>query len=142
MRVRAEDERARFEELDREECLRLLGWETVGRLVTYEATHPAEITPVNFALDGEAVVFRCEASRAERLVGKLASFEVDRFDYVHGFGWSVVVAGLLTAGAPGDAGAGVWAPGERGSVLRLEPQNVSGRRIAPVPNHFSGVGYL
>lgn len=143
MRVRAENERARFEELDREECLRLLGWESVGRLATYEAAHPAEITPVNFTLDGEVVVFRCEPSRAARLVGKLASFEVDRFDYVHGFGWSVVVTGSLTLGAPGDAAPEdtTWAPGDRRSVLRLAPQHISGRRIAPAPNRVNGVGY-
>ena len=51
------DPRAGLEWLDRTECLRRLAAEEVGRLAVIVGRAPT-IVPVNFAVDGEAVVFR------------------------------------------------------------------------------------
>jgi uncharacterized protein len=145
MRVLTEGEAKTFEELDRDECLRMLGWESIGRLATCVSGRGPEIVPINFALEGDTVVFRCAPSRAAKLAGRHASFEIDRVDHFHGLGWSVVVSGILRR-IPEDAypdGIVVpWAPGDRHALLRLEPDEVTGRRIAERPWHRSDLGYL
>ncbi len=103
MRVITENDESAFEELDRAECLQLLGWEALGRLAISVPDHGPEIVPVNFVLDGDSVVFRCAPARAAKLTGRRASFEIDRVDPHHRLGWSVVVSGtavqLLFLGA-------------------------------------------
>jgi nitroimidazol reductase NimA-like FMN-containing flavoprotein (pyridoxamine 5'-phosphate oxidase superfamily) len=148
MRVITENIEAKFEELDRVECLQLLGWEALGRLATCKPGSGPEIVPVNFLLDGDAVVFRCTPARAANLAGRHASFEIDRFDSYHRLGWSVVVSGTLTR-VPEDAYpdevVAAWAPGDRHSMLRLEPDEITGRRIAPRPWYHgeqNDLGYL
>src|SRR5450756_112674 len=51
------DSRTGLEELDRGECLSLLEHAPLGRLAVVVAGHPL-VFPVNFTLDGDAVVFR------------------------------------------------------------------------------------
>jgi len=55
------DEHAGLDVLEREECLRLLGEEVVGRLGFVDLGQPL-ILPVNFELDGDVVVFRSAES--------------------------------------------------------------------------------
>lgn len=145
MRVINENDESAFEELDRAECLQLLGWEALGRLAISVPDHGPEIVPVNFVLDGESVVFRCSPARAAKLTGRHASFEIDRVDPYHRLGWSVVVSGTLTRipeDAYPDAVVEAWAPGDRHALLRLEPEEITGRRITQRPWHVSDLGYL
>jgi uncharacterized protein len=51
------DRRTGLEELDRDECLRLLARCSLGRVGIVVSGRPL-MFPVNFTLDGEAVVFR------------------------------------------------------------------------------------
>ena len=128
-----ETDEVRFECLDDHEARRLLGWESIGRLATGADGEPPEVVPVNYALDGDDVVFRCEPRRAEHLRDRVASFEVDRFDPVHQTGWSVLVAGRLEeipANVELDAAIASWAPGLRHVLMRLRTERRSGRRIA------------
>lgn len=85
--------------LDRDECLRLLAADEVGRLAVVGA--PPAIFSVIYRLDGEAIVFRTDpgtelnhGSRAP------ACFELDTFDRDHRPGWSVLVTGRLEEATP------------------------------------------
>ena len=108
------DARTRTEWLDHHECLRLLAADEIGRLAVLDG-HTPIILPVNYRLDGEAVVFRTDpGTKLDRGPRAPASFEIDQFDREHRTGWSVVVVGRLEEVTPYDAthdGAGEHAPG-------------------------------
>ncbi len=81
-------------ELDRAECLRLLGAAVVGRIVFTEGALPA-IRPVNFRLDGDEIVFRTATGGTLAAATRhcVVAFEVDEIDPRTHTGWSVVVVG-------------------------------------------------
>ncbi|GAA4756698.1 pyridoxamine 5'-phosphate oxidase family protein [Actinomycetospora chibensis] len=126
-------------ELDRTECLRLLGRLQVGRMVFTDQTMPV-VHPVNFSLDGDDVIMRTSGG------GKLAAavsrgtvaFEADELDPDTCTGWSVVVVGhaeivndideLVALAEPADR---PWAPGRTAHVIRIRAERMTGRRLAP-----------
>ncbi|WP_433035325.1 pyridoxamine 5'-phosphate oxidase family protein [Actinomycetospora sp. CA-053990] len=126
-------------ELDRTECLGLLGRLQVGRMVFTDQTMPM-VHPVNFSLDGGDVIVRTSGG------GKLAAavsrgtiaFEADELDPDTCTGWSVVVVGhaeivndideLVALAEPADR---PWAPGRTAHVIRIRAERVTGRRLAP-----------
>ena len=106
MRSLAQDERSVFGALDREECLVLLRWESVGRLAVGRDGFAPVVVPVNFVLDGDTILFRTDAGdTALRLFEGPASFQVDRFDWYRRIGWSVLLQGTaqLLTGDEADA---------------------------------------
>ena len=114
------------------ECLRLLRGESVGRVV-YTAGAIPVATPVNYVVDGDAVVFRTRpGSRlAKGTSGAVVSFEVDRVDEATASGWSVLVTGVSeVVGLGGSAARPTAAVGELGR-----------RRPGPYgpPAHIAGV---
>lgn len=128
-------------ELSREECLRLLAENGVGRLAVSGKESPV-IRPVNYAFDepSQSVVFRtAPGSKFYALVRQTtATFEVDGHDRDARSGWSVIVVGATEEVTnPADVrrldGLGVepWAPGEKPHWMRIRARTVSGRRIAP-----------
>jgi nitroimidazol reductase NimA-like FMN-containing flavoprotein (pyridoxamine 5'-phosphate oxidase superfamily) len=126
-----------LEELDLETCYRRLATQQVGRVVATAGALPL-VVPVNFALDGHAVVFRTASGgtldAATR--GTVVAFEVDEIDPHVRSGWSVVVTGVASpiddlsdllraqqlAIAP-------WAPGRRDHYVRITPGLVTGRHL-------------
>jgi nitroimidazol reductase NimA-like FMN-containing flavoprotein (pyridoxamine 5'-phosphate oxidase superfamily) len=126
-----------FVELDRAECLRLLGTATVGRVIFTEAALPTA-QPVSYLLDDEEVVFRTAGG------GKLAvatrhhvvAFEVDDLDTATRTGWSVVGVGeayevvdprrlaRLAGRLPAP-----WVPGRTTHVISIPLQRLTGRRV-------------
>ena len=127
-------------ELDRDECLRLLGTATVGRVVVVTSGGTPVIRPVNYVLDGasRSVVFRC--AEGTKLVSLLhaahAWFEVDDIDPVRRTGWSVIVAGVTEAvtrpdelrrldGLPLDS----WFSSPGAVWIRVRARVVSGRLV-------------
>lgn len=80
-------------ELDRAECMRLLGAAVVGRIVFTERALPA-IRPVNFTLDHNEIIFRTAAGSALAATrNSVVAFEIDEIDILTHTGWSVVVLG-------------------------------------------------
>lgn len=73
-------------------CWNLLAGQEVGRLST-ALNQEAEIFPINFVLDGEAIVFRsAEGTKLFQLaVNSHVAFEVD--GWTEESGWSVVAKG-------------------------------------------------
>ena len=79
--------------LDPEACRTLLATHHFGRLgVTIG--HQPMVFPVNYALDGESIVFRIdEGSKLRGAVGRRVAFEIDGIDQFSHTGWSVIVVG-------------------------------------------------
>lgn len=132
-----------IEMIDREECVRLLAGEEIGRVGFVNGSTP-EILPVNYALDGEAVVFATASGSKLRCADRGAiTFEVDHLDAATRSGWSVVIHGHAHEVTDLDAPRFVeavrhlalhpWAPGERSHFIRIEPRVVTGRRVGPQP---------
>jgi hypothetical protein len=123
--------------LTRAECLEFLRLSKVGRIVFSSDALPA-ILPVNYALDGDAIVFRTGANSrlATATDGKVVAFEIDEIDESRRTGWSVVVVGV--ADAVLDVGSLVrvqqlnlvsWAPEPRPHFVRIVPAQITGRRL-------------
>lgn len=130
-------------ELERDQCLALLGSVPLGRLV-HAAHELATIVPVNFVLLPDGVYLRTGAgSAALRLAeqGQLVAFEADAYDPVGRTGWSVVVHGhahrvtdpLAVAHLDGSL-LDTWAGEDRHEVVRIALELVNGRR-AGGPGH-------
>jgi nitroimidazol reductase NimA-like FMN-containing flavoprotein (pyridoxamine 5'-phosphate oxidase superfamily) len=133
-----------LDEIDRDECLRLLKTQTMGRLaVADHGAYPPHIVPVNFVVDGDQVVFRSNFGRKFQLsvlAEHSVSFEADEIDREGHMAWSVVVQGraeLLTddeiEAIPQGSWLHPWAPGDRKEWVRVIPYTVTGRRLRPVP---------
>jgi nitroimidazol reductase NimA-like FMN-containing flavoprotein (pyridoxamine 5'-phosphate oxidase superfamily) len=136
-------------ELERSECLTLLGSVPVGRLVHTARALPA-IWPFNFALLPDAVYLRTSpGSGAWRAADgeAVVAFEADDVDVQGRYGWSVVVigrAGLVTDPATLQRLRGAltppWATGTREEVVRISLELVDGRRAGGAGRlHDAGV---
>ena len=133
---------AELETLGRGECLGLLATASVGRVGLLVDGRP-EILPVNYALDGDTVLFRtAEGTALTQASMTVVAFEVDRLDEANHSGWSVLVQGV--AHDIGDAidhtserlrrlTLVTWAPGTRQRWVRISPQKITGRRIRVLP---------
>jgi nitroimidazol reductase NimA-like FMN-containing flavoprotein (pyridoxamine 5'-phosphate oxidase superfamily) len=130
--------RGGLEVLDRNECLELLATARIGRVALHWDALPA-VTPVNFALDGESIVFRTGPGTklAAAVTGAVVAFEVDEIDPWYHEGWSVVVTGMAEAVTdPAEVSRlrklplNPWAPGPKDDYVRIEAVMVSGRRLS------------
>src|SRR5262245_35250749 len=89
------DAQATLEEIARDECLVLLRTFTVGRVAIVGASGSVLVVPVNYVMDGEAIVFRSDpGEKLDRVHGLPASFQIDFIDPIHHTGWSVLVQGV------------------------------------------------
>jgi len=133
-----------MEDLDENECLRLIGPGGIGRIAFSGRFGPA-VLPVNYKLRGGAIVFRTAENGPldEDLRTGITdadykvAFEIDDIDLAAGRGWSVLVQGPAhhLQGAELDeartAGIEPWAPGDRDLFVRIVPSRITGRRVAP-----------
>ena len=132
---------ATLETVPAEECWELLATAGFGRIGLVLDGRP-EVLPVNFALDGETVVFRtAEHSALSHAATAVVCFEADHVDETSHAGWSVMVQGVAT-----DIGDAIdptserirrlslltWAPGDRPVWFRIRPDKVTGRRLRVV----------
>ena len=134
------DGRTGMERLTTEECLALLATDEIGRLGLVDFGTPV-VLPVNYALDGDAIVFRTDpGTKLSRGQGARACFEVDAFDRSRRSGWSVVVTGRLEEVTSFDPDTLVrvrglpiepWGGGDKQHWMRLTPDRITGRRIPP-----------
>jgi uncharacterized protein len=125
------------DELTPDECWRLLGLVSIGRLALSIRALPT-ILPVRYAVEGESVVIglgRNDLPFAS-LDDAVVAFAVDQIEDTGGRdsgGWIVQMQGRtrlsvrdLTPPSPG-------APSERSEVLMLSPGTMSGQRFALLP---------
>jgi nitroimidazol reductase NimA-like FMN-containing flavoprotein (pyridoxamine 5'-phosphate oxidase superfamily) len=127
-------------ELNREECLRLLGATRHGRVAVNASGWPPVIRPVSYVFDESthSVVFRTArgSKLTALLLAKEAAFEIDAVEPGGGTGWSVIVLGVAEEVANAAEVERLerlelapLAPGEKPHWIRLRAIVVSGRRI-------------
>lgn len=127
-----------FEELSRDECLRLLGEGVVG-WVAYPDDDGARLVPVNYVLHRDEMVLTTSygSKLAAAAHNRAMSFGIGEFDVSSRTGWSVVVRGrshlvgdeLVNPDLPpGEA----WAVRGKGIPIAIELAHVSGRRVRAV----------
>lgn len=125
-------------ELSPDECRRLLSEHCVGRLAVVVGGRPL-IFPVNYAFDGERVVFRTdEGLKLRHAPLRRVAFEIDGFDEAAGTGWSVLVQGStyeITRAIDHRSEAlrrlpvRPFAPGEKAHWIEIVPTTITGRRL-------------
>jgi nitroimidazol reductase NimA-like FMN-containing flavoprotein (pyridoxamine 5'-phosphate oxidase superfamily) len=133
-----------IEELDEEECLRLISGGGIGRIAYTSRFGPA-VLPVNYAWRDGAVVFRTAAHgpldedlrTGIRDADYKVAFEIDSIDLAARQGWSVLIQGPAhhVTGAAEEAirqaGVESWAPGDRELFVRIVPSRITGRHVRP-----------
>ena len=129
----------RLEPLSSYDCWQLVsqagGPDGIARVVWSGPDHPA-IVPVNYVVaDGFLWFQTSPGSRlARECCDRRVLVEVDHVDPAHRTGWSVIVTGVATclaaADDPGVLGdLQVWPRGARQLLVRVEPEELSGRRL-------------
>src|SRR5438094_9843434 len=89
--MRAVSDTGDIELLDRDECVRLLATQEVGRIgfVNHGA---ADVLPVNYSYEDSSVIVRtAPGAKLDDAPLSMVSFEVDDADPDGAWGWSVVV---------------------------------------------------
>lgn len=131
------DARTFLEHLGSRECWELLGERQAGRIGVLVEGAP-EIYPINYAAMGETVVFRTDPGTKMRGLHANApvSFEIDEMDAGLRTGWSVLVKGRVTeitdpveVHHARQLPLELWTIGEKGRWFKIEPHEVTGRRI-------------
>ena len=133
------DARTGMEQLHRAECMRLMAGSALGRLAVVVAERPL-VFPVNFALDGGAIVFRTDfGTKVHGARNGPVAFECDGIDREYHTGWSVLVQGAAeVVRDPTDIARleGLplkpWCDVPKPIWMRLRARTISGRRI---PQH-------
>jgi nitroimidazol reductase NimA-like FMN-containing flavoprotein (pyridoxamine 5'-phosphate oxidase superfamily) len=125
------------EALGRQECLRLLGAASLGR-VAFTADALPSVQPVTFVLhDGDVVLRIREGSALDvALRGAVVAFEIDDYDPADHSGWSVTGIGpaaVVTDQDRLDELARLplprWAPDGKESFVTISMAILHGRRI-------------
>ena len=126
--------------LTEDECLRLLTEHPlhIGRVAVIVDGYPL-ILPVNYRIDHGTVVFRTSIGTKLDVAARGAplGFEVDDLDPAWEEGWSVVIRGRgEEVTNPAEVSRlqrlpiRPWGPGDRSRFVRIQPEIMSGRRIA------------
>jgi len=131
----------RITELDESQCRELLKTHAtrLGRVAFVEDGDPdwPTVLPVNYAVVDGAVFFRTfEGSKLyAALRRQRVAFEVDAVDEQWQHGWSVLAIGSLDVvrdpqvAAAADEDLASWAAGEDEQLVRLEIDQLTGRRV-------------
>jgi hypothetical protein len=126
--------------LSEDECWQLVNDAQVGRLA-FAVAGEQEIFPVNFVVDGRALLFRtAEGTKLAGLtVSSHVAFEVDSYEPDTGEAWSVVFKGQaerLDHFPDIYAAEGVpifpWQASPKQWIVRIVPAKVTGRRFTVV----------
>jgi hypothetical protein len=132
-----DDRHGWVEHLGVDECWRLLAATPVGRVGVIVDSGP-EIYPVNHAVDGRSIVFRTDSGNKLAGIDRTPAvcYQVDGVDTADETGWSVLVKGrareLVDTEDLRRAATlrlRLWAIGDKEHWVRIEPAEVTGRRI-------------
>ena len=123
-------------ELDREECLELLGSAGVGRVVLSVHCIPVAL-PVNISVIGGDALFNTDVGSKLRaaLLGQVVSVEADDVDRIYHTGWSVLLTGVAQIVTDpktinrATRSLQAWAPGSHPFLVRVPSTVISGRRL-------------
>ena len=124
--------------LDRAECLRLLQEGVIGRVVYTTGAMPAA-QPVNYAMDGDEIIFRTEGGTKMELAvtNAVVAFEIDEIDAATRSGWSVLAVGeAYQISNPERLGSlqeripQPWAAGRSVYTIAIPTTQLTGRRLS------------
>ena len=126
----------RLDELDEDECRRLLGTAVIGRMAFTHRERPA-VQPVRFALLGDDIVVptRLGSKAAAASRHDVVAFEADWFDPTARSGWSVTVVGRARLVPDADhaeldaLGLRPWAAAAQPCYIAIRPLAWHGRRL-------------
>ena len=125
-----------------QQCMEYLRSRDLGR-VAFQMDRYVDVFPVNYACEGHVVVFRtAPLTRLQRSLRARVTFEVDSWDQLTGFGWSVVLKGETR-----EVSGGIdplsrdlrrlpvlpMAPGKRERWIAIFPSEITGRRFRARP---------
>lgn len=129
-----------LEILNPEECHLQLRLGAVGRIGFVDAGSPV-ILPVNYTMDGPAVVFRTAAGSklSAGMMQRPVCFEVDHWDTMSHTGWSVLAKGVADEVLDAEEIARLerlpvrpWSrPDLRDRWVRIMVEELTGRRVVP-----------
>lgn len=131
----------RAEVLDPQECWRLLGEASVGRLAVLVDGRP-DIFPVSYKVDNESLVFRTGTGTKQQALdaGSPLAFEADRASAEFGVAWSIVVKGRAVRETDSDVNMNAlgralfpWQGIGKDYLVRIVPETVTGRRFTITP---------
>jgi nitroimidazol reductase NimA-like FMN-containing flavoprotein (pyridoxamine 5'-phosphate oxidase superfamily) len=132
-----------LEQLDENECLRLISPGGVGRLA-FSGRSGLTVLPVNYVVQDGSIVFRTAeyGPTDEDLRTGIPSaeydvaIEVDAIDVTAREGWSVLIHGpahhmdsLPESVLAQETGVEPWPGGDREHAIRITPTRITGRRI-------------
>lgn len=125
-----------LEILDPQACQALVATQSVGRVGISINALPA-ILPVNYCWSDGCVVFLTAPGTklSAALRHAVVAFEVDDFDADARCGWSVLIVGQADEIFDPDLfsrvsrSGGPWARGNRGHLVRIKAELITGRRI-------------
>jgi nitroimidazol reductase NimA-like FMN-containing flavoprotein (pyridoxamine 5'-phosphate oxidase superfamily) len=132
---RAASGHARFEVLDRAECLRLLGATTTGRIAITVRALPV-IVPVQFTVAGDRILLRASygSALAAATDRTIVAFEADGVDEADRSMWSVAATGRAEHVSDDDAAPEVlpsWSVGHEDQLVSVTTDHLDGRRGWP-----------
>jgi nitroimidazol reductase NimA-like FMN-containing flavoprotein (pyridoxamine 5'-phosphate oxidase superfamily) len=128
--------KATVREMPLEDCLQLLESCQVGRIAFTDLDGPV-VLPVNYSIHEGAVLVATAtgSSLHSHAAGAPVAFEVDDVDEFNEGGASVLVRGLASKvpfdGFPEDSRPYPWPEGPREVLLRIDPTQITGRRLYP-----------
>ena len=126
-------------ELDAADCWQVLRRTSLGRIAV-SAAGTVDIFPINYAVDGETIVFRTAPGTKllELAINDRVAFEIDGHDAREA--WSIVVKGIAERmerqsemDAAENLGLTPWIPTLKYRWVRIRPTEVTGRRFALGP---------
>jgi hypothetical protein len=126
--------------MSEDECWDRLAAATIGRIGVIAGREPL-VLPVNFALDGERIVFRTGAGTKFHAVvhDAVLALEIDEVDESYHMGWSVLAVGQAQEVVDADEIARLtrelplrpWAGGDKSHWVVVTPSRVTGRKLVP-----------
>ncbi|MDW3177602.1 MAG: pyridoxamine 5'-phosphate oxidase family protein [Acidimicrobiia bacterium] len=133
------DERTGNEVIPLAQCVHRLEAKEVAR-IAFTRGQRVHLYPINYAWDGEAIVFRCSAeSPIADSVNQEVVIEVDHIDEREHFAWSVIARGVPELVDPEQTPELMrrlrslslypWAEGEKGVWIRMIPSPLTGRVV-------------
>jgi hypothetical protein len=142
----ASEARPDLEVLDETSCWSLLGEAPVGRIAVTTPDGTVLVLPVNFVVEGRAVIFRTAPGAALDHIGdRSVTFQADGVDPWHHTGWSVLAHGPATveeAPADDDTAPEPWAGRHRRTLVRIHVKRITGRVLRPAVQEWDTRGYL
>jgi nitroimidazol reductase NimA-like FMN-containing flavoprotein (pyridoxamine 5'-phosphate oxidase superfamily) len=130
---------ARLVELPSFDCWHLLESAEICR-VAWNGPHGVAVVPVNYTVADGALWFRTipYSQLARECGGQWVAVEVDSVDHATRSGWSAVIRGTAEVVDADDAPEHlaefqVWPSGTRYLFIKVEPAELTGRKLLPPP---------